>query len=113
MTWDIVIHRGLLIDGSGSQGTIADIALAAGRIAGIGPSLPGDTISDQVVASLVNRLATLRPSAARTWPAVSGRRGDMEICTASQEGFRPQLLSNGDRLGYGRHCGSAGLRAVT
>ena len=25
MTWDIVIHRGLLIDGSGSQGTIADI----------------------------------------------------------------------------------------
>ena len=43
MTWDIVIHRGLLIDGSGSQGTIADIALAAGRIAAIGPSLPGST----------------------------------------------------------------------
>ena len=42
MTWDIVIHRGLLIDGSGSQGTIADIALAAGRIAAIGPSLPGE-----------------------------------------------------------------------
>src|SRR5436190_276906 len=42
MTWDIVIHRGLLIDGSGSQGTIADIALAAGRIAAIGPSLAGD-----------------------------------------------------------------------
>ena len=42
MTWDIVIHHGLLIDGSGSQGTIADIALAAGRIAAIGPSLPGE-----------------------------------------------------------------------
>src|SRR6202158_2794942 len=42
MTWDIVIRRGLLIDGSGSQDTIADIALAAGRIAAIGPSLAGD-----------------------------------------------------------------------
>ena len=42
MAWDIVIHRGLLIDGSGSQGTIADIALTAGRIAAIGPSLAGD-----------------------------------------------------------------------
>src|SRR5437660_981053 len=42
MTWDIVIRRGLLIDGSGSQGTIADIALAAGRIAAIGPSLAGE-----------------------------------------------------------------------
>ena len=39
MTWDIVIHRGLPINGSGSQGTIADIALAAGRIAAIGSSL--------------------------------------------------------------------------
>ena len=39
MTWDIVIHRGLLIDGSGGQGTIADIALAAGRIAAIGTFL--------------------------------------------------------------------------
>ena len=42
MTWDILIRRGLLIDGSGSQGTIADIALIAGRIAAIGPSLAGD-----------------------------------------------------------------------
>src|SRR5262245_42978550 len=42
MAWDIVIHRGLLIDGSGSQGNIADIALAAGRIAAIGPFLPGE-----------------------------------------------------------------------
>src|SRR5438105_9879783 len=42
MTWDIVIHRGLLIDGSGSQGTIADIALAEGRIAAISPSLAGN-----------------------------------------------------------------------
>jgi N-acyl-D-aspartate/D-glutamate deacylase len=42
LTWDIVIRRGLLIDGSSSQGTIADIALAAGRIAAISASLAGD-----------------------------------------------------------------------
>src|SRR6476619_3608973 len=42
MTWDILIHRGLLIDGSGSQHIIADIALASGRIAAIGPSLARD-----------------------------------------------------------------------
>src|SRR5262245_1900497 len=42
MTWDILIRGGFLIDGSGSPGALADIALAAGRIAAINPSLPGD-----------------------------------------------------------------------
>src|SRR5262245_31371221 len=42
MTWDILIRGGFLIDGSGSPGALADIALAAGRIAAINPSLSGD-----------------------------------------------------------------------
>jgi N-acyl-D-amino-acid deacylase len=42
MTWDILIRRGTVIDGSGSPRTIGDIALAAGRIAELGPSLAGD-----------------------------------------------------------------------
>ena len=41
MTWDVLIRRGVLIDGSGSPGTVSDIALAAGRIAAIGGSLAG------------------------------------------------------------------------
>ena len=42
MTWDILIRGGILIDGSGSPGAGTDIALAAGRIAAIGPSLAAD-----------------------------------------------------------------------
>src|SRR5262245_60225913 len=42
MTWDILIRHGTLIDGSGRPGTIGDIALFAGRIAALGPSLAGD-----------------------------------------------------------------------
>jgi N-acyl-D-aspartate/D-glutamate deacylase len=42
MTWDILIRRGTVIDGGGSPGTIGDIALAAGRIAALDPSLVGD-----------------------------------------------------------------------
>lgn len=42
MTWDILIRRGTVIDGGGSPGTIGDIALAAGRIAALAPSLAGD-----------------------------------------------------------------------
>src|SRR5262252_8695081 len=41
MTWDILIRGGCLIDGSGSPGTLADIAVAAGRIAAINSSLSG------------------------------------------------------------------------
>src|SRR5262245_18088862 len=41
MSWDILIRRSTILDGSGSPGTLADIALAAGRIAALGPSLDG------------------------------------------------------------------------
>lgn len=39
MTWDVLIRRGVIIDGSGSPGTVGDIALAGGRIAALGLSL--------------------------------------------------------------------------
>src|SRR6478672_9198561 len=42
MTWDILIHRGSIIDGSGSPGIVGDVALKAGRIAALGPALSGD-----------------------------------------------------------------------
>jgi N-acyl-D-amino-acid deacylase len=42
MAWDILIRRGTVFDGSGSAGTIGDVALAAGRIAALGPSLAGE-----------------------------------------------------------------------
>src|SRR5215471_11098223 len=41
MTWDIFIRHGTLIDGSGRQGTIGDVALAGGRVVALGPSLSG------------------------------------------------------------------------
>src|SRR6267142_7003213 len=42
MPCDILIRNGLLIDGTGSPGTIADLAVANGRIAAIGRNLAGD-----------------------------------------------------------------------
>src|ERR1700704_254938 len=42
MPCDILIHNGLLIDGTGSPGTVADLAVADGRIAAIGRNLAGD-----------------------------------------------------------------------
>ncbi len=42
MTWDILIRGGTLIDGAGRPGESADIAIAGGRIARIGPGLAGD-----------------------------------------------------------------------
>jgi N-acyl-D-aspartate/D-glutamate deacylase len=36
MNWDILIRRGVIIDGSGSPGFVGDIALSAGRIAALG-----------------------------------------------------------------------------
>src|SRR5207302_473656 len=42
MAWDILIRGGTVIDGSGRPGEIADVAIADGRIAGIGPALTGD-----------------------------------------------------------------------
>src|SRR5882724_4361190 len=38
---DILISGGLVLDGSGSAGVAADLAIAAGRIAAIGPRLEG------------------------------------------------------------------------
>ncbi|HLY45666.1 MAG TPA: D-aminoacylase [Stellaceae bacterium] len=40
--WDIVIRGGMVIDGSGRPGAIADVAIAGGRIAGVGPGLAGE-----------------------------------------------------------------------
>src|ERR1700747_2962035 len=42
MTWDVLIRRGVIIDGSGHPGAAGDIALTGGGIAAIGPSLTGD-----------------------------------------------------------------------
>jgi N-acyl-D-aspartate/D-glutamate deacylase len=42
VNWDILIRRGVIIDGSGSSGSVGDIALSADRIAALDPSLAGD-----------------------------------------------------------------------
>src|ERR1044072_8800058 len=41
MAWDILIRGGNVIACGGRPGEIADVAIAAGRIAAIGPSLSG------------------------------------------------------------------------
>ena len=41
MAWDILIRGGRVIDGSGGEGTLADLAIAGGRIAAIGNALRG------------------------------------------------------------------------
>jgi len=48
MSWDVLIRGGAIIDGSGSRASVGDIALAAGRIAALAPSLDGkaDTVID-------------------------------------------------------------------
>jgi len=40
--WDILIHGGTVVDGSGMPGVRADVAIAGGCIARIGPDLPQD-----------------------------------------------------------------------
>ena len=42
MDWDILIRGGLVIDGSGRPGTVADVAVRGGRIAAIGSGLAGE-----------------------------------------------------------------------
>jgi N-acyl-D-amino-acid deacylase len=41
VSWDVLVRRGLIIDGSGRPGAIGDIALDGGRIAALGASLTG------------------------------------------------------------------------
>src|SRR5246127_83210 len=43
MNWDVLIRGGLVIDGSGRPGEIADVAIDGERIAAIGKSLPADS----------------------------------------------------------------------
>ena len=42
MTWDILVRGGIAIDGSGRPGVVSDVAIAGGRIEGLGRSLSGD-----------------------------------------------------------------------
>ena len=42
MTWDLLIRRGLVIDGSGKPGVIADLAVAGAQIAALGIAVHGD-----------------------------------------------------------------------
>jgi N-acyl-D-amino-acid deacylase len=42
VSWDLLIRRGLIIDGSGSQGVIGDLAVADGRITALGAAVPAD-----------------------------------------------------------------------
>src|SRR5229473_1702840 len=42
MAWDILIRGGTVIDGRGRPGQTADVAIAGGRIARLGPALSGD-----------------------------------------------------------------------
>jgi N-acyl-D-aspartate/D-glutamate deacylase len=42
VSWDLLIRRGLIINGSGSQGAIGDLAVADGRITALGAAVPGD-----------------------------------------------------------------------
>jgi N-acyl-D-amino-acid deacylase len=42
VSWDLLIRRGLVIDGSGGQGVIGDVAVAGGWIAALGAAVPGD-----------------------------------------------------------------------
>src|SRR5579875_822957 len=42
LDWDILIRGGLVIDGSGRPGTVADVAVRGGRIAAIGSGLVGE-----------------------------------------------------------------------
>jgi N-acyl-D-aspartate/D-glutamate deacylase len=42
VSWDLLIRRGLIIDGSSRPGVIGDVAVAGGRIAALGAAVPGN-----------------------------------------------------------------------
>src|SRR5215472_12414940 len=42
VSWDLLIHSGLTIDGSGRPGVIGDVAVAGGRIAALEATVAGD-----------------------------------------------------------------------
>ena len=42
VSWDLLIRRGLIIDGSGREGETGDVAVSGGRIAVLGAAIPGD-----------------------------------------------------------------------
>ena len=46
MRADIVIRGGTLVDGTGSAGRRADVAVTGGRITGIGDGLEGERVLD-------------------------------------------------------------------
>ncbi len=46
MTADIVIRGGTVVDGTGATGRVADVAIADGRIVGIGSGLEGTRRGD-------------------------------------------------------------------
>jgi N-acyl-D-amino-acid deacylase len=53
MAWDILISDGTVIDGGGKPGERADVAIADGRIAAIGPALAGAAVRTIDAAGLV------------------------------------------------------------
>ena len=44
--YEVVIKNGLIQDGSGQEGYIADVAIQGGKIAAIGKELPGEQVLD-------------------------------------------------------------------
>ena len=42
VSWDLLIRRGLIIEGSGRPGVVGDVAVARGQIAVLGPAVHGD-----------------------------------------------------------------------
>ena len=46
MSADIVIRGGTVIDGTGTEGRVADVAVTDGVISDIGPTLSGDRVLD-------------------------------------------------------------------
>jgi predicted amidohydrolase len=91
MTWDILIRHSTLIDGSGRQSGIGDVALTAGRIAALGPSLAGeankviDAAGLAVTPGFIDiRTAHVRLETARVHHAARGAGAD-RLLTAQHQ----------------------------